>query len=496
MDKSPDAFRTISEVADWLDTPAHVLRFWESRFTQVKPVKRAGGRRYYRPADMALLGGIKKLLHEDGMTIRGVQKLLREQGVRYVSALSPEIEGFAAEADSLPPVAAVPEAPMAIDVPQAPDPVEETPKIVPFTRPDAPAPTTTPVAPPSAPIADEVPAASAPDDDMAPPAEMPSFDAPMEPLGSFEVSEEVPVPATDEAETPDEMEATLGLAGDFGLPEETEAPQDVDAPATVETAEFDASAFDTPDFDTPEYGATEDDTSQLAADDLPDAPQVDTLPAFDAAPDLPAAEAPQDDVPTFDAPAPTDVSPEDTPEGMDAAFDDASSAPLTLDNPLDRPVAEERALSDLPETPVVPTAAEDAPNAAPDFLSRSFTTPPPADKLHARETPVAPAPEADRTGFDYEPPAPDTDDAPAPMADADDTVDDAPEPSDWAILADGVANPPLSAPDVPDDPEEGSMAAPEGVLGRFSRADYARLAPATRDAIIARAETLRARLGA
>ncbi len=91
MEKSPEAFRTISEVAEWLGTPAHVLRFWESRFSQVKPVKRAGGRRYYRPSDMALLGGIKKLLHEDGMTIRGVQKLLREEGVRYVASLSPPL---------------------------------------------------------------------------------------------------------------------------------------------------------------------------------------------------------------------------------------------------------------------------------------------------------------------------------------------------------------------------------------------------------------------
>jgi len=87
--KSPDAFRTISEVADWLDTPAHVLRFWESKFPQIKPVKRAGGRRYYRPEDMALLGGIKTLLHEDGLTIKGAQKLLREKGVRHVSALGP-----------------------------------------------------------------------------------------------------------------------------------------------------------------------------------------------------------------------------------------------------------------------------------------------------------------------------------------------------------------------------------------------------------------------
>lgn len=88
MDKSPDAFRTITEVAEWLDTPAHVLRFWESRFPQIKPVKRAGGRRYYRPVDMLLLGGIKKLLHDDGITIKGVQNLLREQGIKHVQSLS------------------------------------------------------------------------------------------------------------------------------------------------------------------------------------------------------------------------------------------------------------------------------------------------------------------------------------------------------------------------------------------------------------------------
>src|SRR6056297_1214453 len=93
MGKSADAFRTISEVADWLETPAHVLRFWESKFSQVKPVKRAGGRRYYRPADMRLLGGIGKLLHDDGMTIKGVQKLLREQGIKHVASLSAPLDG-------------------------------------------------------------------------------------------------------------------------------------------------------------------------------------------------------------------------------------------------------------------------------------------------------------------------------------------------------------------------------------------------------------------
>lgn len=87
MAKAPDAFRTISEVAEALHTPAHVLRFWESKFSQIKPVKRAGGRRYYRPDDIALLAGIKHLLHEQGLTIKGAQKLLRENGVRHVASL-------------------------------------------------------------------------------------------------------------------------------------------------------------------------------------------------------------------------------------------------------------------------------------------------------------------------------------------------------------------------------------------------------------------------
>lgn len=91
MAKAKDAFRTISEVSEWLDTPTHVLRFWESKFTQIKPVKGAGGRRYYRPEDMDLLGGIKQLLHEDGLTIKGTQKLLREKGVKHVASLGPSI---------------------------------------------------------------------------------------------------------------------------------------------------------------------------------------------------------------------------------------------------------------------------------------------------------------------------------------------------------------------------------------------------------------------
>ncbi len=87
MEKSPSAFRTISEVSNILGVPSHVLRFWESKFSQIKPVKRGGGRRYYRPGDIALIGGIKHLLYEDGLTIKGAQKVLRERGVKAVTAI-------------------------------------------------------------------------------------------------------------------------------------------------------------------------------------------------------------------------------------------------------------------------------------------------------------------------------------------------------------------------------------------------------------------------
>ena len=107
MTKSADAFRTISEVADWLGVQTHVLRFWESKFTQVKPVKRAGGRRYYRPADMQLLGGIQKLLYQDGLTIKGVQKVLREKGMAHALALSPPVDGGEVEPMVIEPEAAM-----------------------------------------------------------------------------------------------------------------------------------------------------------------------------------------------------------------------------------------------------------------------------------------------------------------------------------------------------------------------------------------------------
>src|SRR5215203_4662181 len=104
MDKSPDAFRTISEVAEDLDLPQHVLRFWETRFSQIRPLKRGGGRRYYRPDDVDLLKGIRHLLYGEGYTIKGVQRILKSEGVRFVQAI-----GRGEQSVEAPPAGAAPE---------------------------------------------------------------------------------------------------------------------------------------------------------------------------------------------------------------------------------------------------------------------------------------------------------------------------------------------------------------------------------------------------
>jgi len=163
MAKSRDAFRTISEVSDVLDTPAHVLRFWESKFKQIKPVKRAGGRRYYRPDDLALLAAIKDMLHGEGYSIKDAQKIIRETGVKDVVAQGHAIIGSDDDVIDTPtmPPRAVPPAPQTQsdlfagrDVPDAapprieitgaeavPDPIPE-PDVAAFVRSDSPAPET------------------------------------------------------------------------------------------------------------------------------------------------------------------------------------------------------------------------------------------------------------------------------------------------------------------------------------------------------------------
>lgn len=179
MSKSADAFRTITEVAELLDTPAHVIRFWETRFPQIRPVKRAGGRRYFRPADVALIGGIKVLLHGEGMSIRDVQKLLKEQGVSHVMSLADMGKLFAEDEDTAPssPVAKrpldrspSPEAPpvnppSTIILPLKPrrpvGPVREQPSLFDIVKPDsttAQGPASAPDGPaPEAPMAVDIP---------------------------------------------------------------------------------------------------------------------------------------------------------------------------------------------------------------------------------------------------------------------------------------------------------------------------------------------------
>lgn len=120
--KSPEAFRTISEAAEELDVPAHVLRFWESKFPQISPLKRAGGRRFYRPQDLQLLRGVKRLLYEDGFTIKGARKFIKDNGVASVMDLGAgiaETGPLAVDAaDRETPVAVRPAAPRPADAPQ------------------------------------------------------------------------------------------------------------------------------------------------------------------------------------------------------------------------------------------------------------------------------------------------------------------------------------------------------------------------------------------
>lgn len=247
MGKSADAFRTISEVADWLETPAHVLRFWESKFSQVKPVKRAGGRRYYRPADMRLLGGIKKLLHDDGMTIKGVQKLLRDQGVKHVSDMAPALD------DSLQDTA---EAAIALDA------VDQTPsdgaQVLDFAR---------------SPAKSDPPVKAEPDPDPQ--------DQPREPELFGDPEPETVEPKTPAEQTvPDDATPTPETNGDEDQPETPEnttspdnlAAQD-DQPETPEPPTFKHNnAEDTPSHD--DAVAQSEDSLQQAAERPTDTPEA------------------------------------------------------------------------------------------------------------------------------------------------------------------------------------------------------------------------------
>lgn len=332
--KSPDAFRTISEVADWLGVPTHVLRFWESRFSQVKPVKRAGGRRYYRPTDMELLGGIRKLLHEDGMTIRGVQKLLREKGVKHVAALSPLIDSRAetpADGSNV--------------VPFGSGQSEQTDQ----TKPDANPPASAPKAETTEPIAkpEEVPAAqeSAEYDAVAPVAQPADQDVPP-------VAHELPAAIQTPADVPPTSETPVSepVTTAAEAPSQPDMPAPAD-PALSESADAPAAPSTDPLEPIPHDGPTLAETLAAAERSKADA-QVDSVKT-----DLPSV------TPTPDAPTPTPESGIEAETSAPAPDSTVSAPQPSLDlfglanaeaesTPADASQTDEGAAATLAETPL------------------------------------------------------------------------------------------------------------------------------------------------
>ncbi len=322
MAKSPDAFRTISEVADWLGVQAHVLRFWESKFSQVKPIKRAGGRRYYRPTDMLLIGGIKKLLHDDGLTIKGVQKILREEGMSHVADMSQALDDTTLDQlDDMPADPPVAELPVA-------EPEEEKGVVLNFEARDQEE-DSAPAEPQSAFLPEEVPA-PAPEEPVAE-----NLDAPEEtPIAAEEpTAEEVDAPAAAE---PVEAPPTE--------PEPIAPPAPVDAAAPAE----------------PEYPPKPEPTAEAPAEHEPIAKAPAEPEPVAAAPEEPAADTPV--VPSFmRRPAEPEPSPE--PEAVEpeepAATEEPSNAlPAFLRRPLGEPAAD-------PEPPAEPTATSVASDPEP-----------------------------------------------------------------------------------------------------------------------------------
>ncbi|MFW2587150.1 MerR family transcriptional regulator [Sagittula sp. SSi028] len=408
MSKSRDAFRTISEVSEWLETPAHVLRFWESKFTQVKPVKRAGGRRYYRPADMELLGGIKKLLHDDGMTIKGVQKILREQGVRHVCAMSMPVD----------PEDQIEDAPFI----EAEESTESS--VVAFRRDPEPqdvtpdAPVEDPV-PPTVPDATEMtPEATEMGEPATPVASDPQMSAPATAPDDAEKRAAPDAPSDEDPETMADEDQTVFAFDDTELSGEDDSVID-DAPDTL--------AEDTPVFDTAAEPATLENEEPLIAP-LPD---IATLPTDDG---LPEPEAPSEIAPETGAPA----AAADTPD-TDALTFDLSDTP-DGDEPGENIFADD----DLAEVEVPDMATE---TVIPDAI----------------EEPVP----ADDTAFAEDPAAEDTD-APEDMAELEETQEE-PETATADVAGPAAAASGLSLPDFAQPEDAGPAVVSPGLLGLAAR---------------------------
>jgi len=483
MDKSPDAFRTISEVADWLDTPAHVLRFWESRFTQVKPVKRAGGRRYYRPADMALLGGIKKLLHDDGMTIRGVQKLLREHGVKYVASLSPHIEGvdpISAQASGSP-------------GPLAPPAHEAIPTTNPSVHPPV-----NPSAPAMARIADAPMAENVPHDafDIAtPPAEkIVHFSRPSSPAPHTR-SEPTPAPAKPTTPMPDEAEiATIDASVETPVqnqptPDAPFTPPHGFEPQFEQPAPFVADRNAEPPTAAEEDAATPELTPDAITDAIPEAPHESMAESV------------------FDMRAEEALTPEDRDQGP-------LTGPAEADDPSprqDSPIA-----ADTPEHPALPQTTEQRTFDF-DLTSAASASEPLTSSTEERTTLTdnfgtdeAAADEADELSGDMADLAPTDDPAlftepgeePVAKADPDSPTDVSPDIAAVAPAPTTTPTVPAHLPplgvgmDLPDDPDEAAadLVVGDGILGRLNHRDLIRVPPQDIATLLARTQALRARL--
>ncbi|WP_083217562.1 MerR family transcriptional regulator [Thioclava sp. SK-1] len=332
MAKSAEAFRTISEVSELVGVPAHVLRFWESKFTQVKPVKRAGGRRYYRPSDIDLLAGIRYLLHDEGLAIRGVQKVLRDKGIRHVSGLSPVVDEAADNVDQEPQILS--------------QTTSATPDMMALSTGDS---------------QNSRPPTAAPDMPPQPTAALAGSDAPDEPPHEAtppperDISDEMTEVAQDANSAPsfDEVFAQNAL---FDFSEE----DDLDP-----SMNFDETSQD---HDTgPQPVATPEDLDDLDAafSDQP-APQPDTFPPVPADPPLaPVPSAPPQPVDEF---APINQEPEDSfvdPAGFEPLFIPAGNDDAALDD-------------DTQETP--PDWEPDLPHPGADTAQGDPVPTPPADR--------------------------------------------------------------------------------------------------------------------
>ncbi|MDF1728443.1 MAG: MerR family transcriptional regulator [Sulfitobacter sp.] len=353
MGKSPDAFRTISEVAEWLGVQAHVLRFWESKFTQVKPIKRAGGRRYYRPADMLLLGGIKQLLHEDGLTIKGVQKILREEGMSHVSSLSAPLDEATLEGAAA--IDAVPAAPMSVDA------EEERGVVLSFDARDTRPPEEAPPAIAEQPAGEPSPEPSTPL--TAPPPPNP------------EASREPTVPAT--SEQVDRVDA----APDTPEPAEEETPPKL-----------------------PETPAEEPPSEPL----VPDEPPTPDEPPSPEVPEEKSATAPMSEAPTpAERPEPltaehdpvaaepegqAEPAPSEASDAATVAEEPASPLPAFLRRPLDDTASAER-----DNGPEEPAAAEPVERPEVDVRPEEITgAPEPEPEPETVQATPEPAPEPER----------------------------------------------------------------------------------------------------